>query len=167
MLRNAFSRVSRGCKGLAEELLDCYAYATLKQQHIIMICAGAVLGAIVGTKRRRQRVASGEFSDNLELVAYNTDSVDEFETRWNRLARSAQRRPDYKHTRLYKAVHWDQPFPHYLQLRLWKYEDSYDKYCEAASSAGLMKKIDEAATVVQRARPVTIIDDSIRRGIPF
>ncbi|CDR94046.1 hypothetical protein, conserved [Babesia bigemina] len=161
------SRIGRGFRGLGEELLDCYAYATLRQQHLMMVCAGVVLGAIVGVKSRRQRLASGEFSDNLELVAYSTSSVDEFESRWNRLARFAQRRPDYKHTQLYKAIDWDKPFPHYLQLRLWKYDDSLAKFTEAASSTGLLKKVDMSATSVQRARPVTIIDDSVRRGISF
>ncbi|EDO06607.1 hypothetical protein BBOV_II006570 [Babesia bovis T2Bo] len=162
-----FSRVSRCSRNFAEELLDFYAYATLKQQHMVMICAGAVLGAIVGTKIRRKRVASGEFSDNLELVAYNTSSIQDFESSWNRLARHAQRRPDYSYTRLYKAVNWDEPYPHYLQLRLWKYDDSLDKYEETAPYAVLAKKVEAAASAVQAARPVTIIDDSIRRGIDF
>ncbi|ORM40865.1 uncharacterized protein BXIN_1698 [Babesia sp. Xinjiang] len=152
---------------LREELLEFYAYATLKQQHVIMICAGATLGAIVGIKSRRQRVASGEFSDNLELVAYNTSSVKDFESNWNRLARLAQRSSDYKYTRLYKAVNWDEPLPHYLQLRLWKYDNSLDNYRNSPSYSNLAKKVEGAATVVQTARPVTVIDDSVRRGIPF
>ncbi|KAK1939517.1 hypothetical protein X943_000669 [Babesia divergens] len=167
MSRSLFFRISQRFSNLAEEVLEYYAYATLKQQHIMMLCSGAVLGAIIGRKLHKDRVAAGEFSDNLELVAYNTDSVESFETNWNRLARFAQKRPDYKHTMLYKAVHWEQPFPHYLQLRLWKHDDSIDKYTDLATRAGLMQKVDGAATITQRARPTTVIDDSIRREIPF
>ncbi|KAK1443767.1 hypothetical protein BgAZ_206430 [Babesia gibsoni] len=162
-----FTRLSQRFSSLTAELLDLYNYATLKQQHIMMMCSGAVLGAIVGRQIRKRRIEAGEFSDNIEMVAYNTDSIDSFETSWNRLARFAQKRPDYKHTKLYKAIHWDKELPHYIQLRLWKYDDSIEKYNKLAASTGLMKKVDDSSKVKQHVRPATVIDDSIRRGIAF
>ncbi|AFZ79582.1 hypothetical protein BEWA_024310 [Theileria equi strain WA] len=159
--------ISNGFRDTLFDLVEWYTYATLKQQHMVMIASGACLGAIVGVTKRRRRIKDGEFSTNFEFAAYNVHDVEEFEQNWNEQARIAQKQPGYKFTRLYKAYHWDRSPTHYLQLRLWRSKEDLENYKNLAQQKVLEKRVNGAASETQFGLPVTIVDDSVRRGIDF
>ncbi|KAK2195485.1 bifunctional Acyl-CoA N-acyltransferase/Leucyl-phenylalanyl-tRNA-protein transferase [Babesia duncani] len=144
-----------------------YQYATLKQQHTVMVVSGAILGAIIGKRVRKRRIAAGEFSTDFELVSYNVNDEAEFEKNWNKLARIAQQYPGYKFTKMYKASYWNETLPHYFQLRLWRNVKDLDNFKNYCKTHHLQDKISKVSTSMQCSKPTVILDDSVRRQIPY
>ncbi|UKJ90547.1 hypothetical protein MACJ_001481 [Theileria orientalis] len=160
-------RVLDNLKEMILDVFDWYKYATLKQQHLTMMFTGGVLGLITGRIQRKRRIKAGEFSKDFEIVGYNVKNESEFERNWTKLARLAQKQPGYKYTKLYKAVYMDKSPVHYFKLRLWRNKDDIIKFRNSPEYKELRKKVDDNATEVQFGTTSVVLDDSIRREIPY
>uniref|UniRef100_A0A3B0MZY7 ABM domain-containing protein n=1 Tax=Theileria annulata TaxID=5874 RepID=A0A3B0MZY7_THEAN len=154
-------------KEIILDLLDWYKYATLKQQHATMLFSGAFLGLIVGRTQHKRRMKSGEFSRDFELVAYKVEDEKKFEENWNRLALLAQKQPGYKYTKLYKACYPDRSPIHYFKLRLWRNKEDLENFRNLEQYKVLRKNLDESSSKVRFGSTKVIIDDTVRREIPY
>ncbi|EAA22510.1 hypothetical protein [Plasmodium yoelii yoelii] len=88
-----------------------------------------------------------------------------FEKNYNKLNIYAFKNRGYEHTKLFKAINWENSPLSYLQLRLWRDKQSYDNYLKNKQINELLDNVKKECNSYTSSIYETIVDDSIVRII--
>ncbi|CXH95067.1 conserved Plasmodium protein, unknown function [Plasmodium berghei] len=145
-----------------------YKTSSIGHRNFVWLFIGCFCGYIYGKiEYNNKKKGKGIYGDLICVDEYiiNKKNIMNFEKNYNKLNIHAFKNRGYEYTKLFKAINWENSPLSYLQLRLWKNQQSYDNYLKNKQVNELFDNVKKECTSYTSNIYETIVDDSIIRII--